>query len=314
MARGPWRTANVASTEAVSRGVCTPRLTARVKRPDGPCQKVVQGGGEVQACVAHGGGKRLRCLHLTPDGPCQKLVASGGACFKHGGGNPRRCLHPTPDGPCQRFVQSGGEVQACIAHGGGYRCASEACAVLQVRPCATYKSPQGQPLCWSCLAAQYPERAKLKVRKEHLLQAELQRRLPWLGERATQLVWDCPVPGGCTLKRPDMLYRFEDRFVQVEVDEEGHEDLSCADEDSRLELIAADVGLPGLVLRLNPDAERILKRRRWKNGEQSFCVGDADAFNALFDSAETEVEAFLNEPAPEGVRVAGFPASWWEGR
>ena len=84
--------------------------------------------------------------------------------------------------------------------------------------------------------------------------AELQRRLPWLGERATQLIWDCPVPGGCTLKRPDMLYRLEDRFVQVEVDEEGHEDLSCADEDSRLELIAADVGLPGLVLRLNPDA------------------------------------------------------------
>ena len=61
------------------------------------------------------------------------------------------------------------------------------------------------------------------------------------------------MPGGCTLKRPDMLFRLEDRFVQVEVDEEGHEDRSCADEDSRLELIAADVGLPGLVLRLNPD-------------------------------------------------------------
>ena len=152
------------------------------------------------------------------------------------------------------------------------------------------------------------------MRKEHLLLAELQRRLPWLGERATELVWDCPVPGGCTLKRPDMLYRLEDRFVQVEVDEEGHEDRSCADEDSRLELIAADVGLPGRVLRLNPDAERTLKRRRHRNGEHYFCVGDADAFNALFDSAETEVEAFLNEPAPEGVRVAGFPASWWEGR
>ena len=92
--------------------------------------------------------------------------------------------------------------------------------------------------------------------------AELQRRLPWLGERATQLIWDCPVPGGCTLKRPDMLYRLEDRFVQVEVDEEGHEDLSCADEDSRLELIAADVGLPGLVLRLNQRRALLLRGRR----------------------------------------------------
>ncbi|OLP95088.1 hypothetical protein AK812_SmicGene22830 [Symbiodinium microadriaticum] len=159
-------------------------------------------------------------------------------------------------------------------------------------PRACYKGPANEDLCWGCFTAQYPERAKLKVRKEHLILAELQRRLPWLGERATQLVWDCPVPGGCTL---NMLYRFEDRFVQVEVDEEGHEDTSCADEDSRLELIAADVGLPGLVLRLNPDAERILKRRRCSNGEPCFCVGDADAFTALFDAAETEVETLLLE-------------------
>ena len=283
--------------------------------PDGLCQTTVLYGGEVQACFAHGGGKRSRCLHPTPNGPCQKLVASGEvqACFAHGGGNRSRCLHPTPNGPCQKFVQSG-EVQACIAHGGGYRCVSEACAMLQARPCAQYRSPEGHPLCWGCFTAQYPDRAKLKVRKEHLMLAELQRRLPWLGEKAKQLIWDCPVPGGCTLKRPDMLFRLEDRFVQIEVDEEGHEDLSCADEDSRLELIAADVGLPGLVLRLNPDAERILKRRRWGNGEQSFCVGDADAFNGLFDAAEAAVEGFLNEPPPEGVRVVGLPASWWDGR
>ncbi|OLP88080.1 hypothetical protein AK812_SmicGene30603 [Symbiodinium microadriaticum] len=83
-----------------------------------------------------------------------------------------------------------------------------------------------------------------------------------------------------------MLFRLEDRFVQIEVDEEGHEDRSCADEDSRLELIAADVGLPGLVLRLNPDGA----------------------------AATAAVEAFLNEPPPEGVRVVGLPASWWDGR
>ena len=117
-----------------------------------------------------------------------------------------------------------------------------------------------------------------------------------------------PVPGGCTLKRPDMLYRFEDRFVQVEVDEDGH---GCADEDTRLELIAADVGLPGLVLRLNPDAERILKRKRLRNGESCFYVGDAAAFNALFDAAEAAVEGFVDEQAPEGVRVVGLPATWW---
>ncbi|CAE7799753.1 WRKY19, partial [Symbiodinium microadriaticum] len=208
--------------------------------PEGPCgEKAVRNG----RCREHGG-KRQRCLHPTPDGPCQKLVVNGGetkACRKHG--NRRHCLHPTPNGPCQRFVQGGGEVRACAAHGGGPRCKSEACVGLTSPPSAKYKSPEGL-LCWGCFTAKYPDRAKLKVRKEHLLLAELQRRLPWLGEKAEQMIWDCPLPGGCTLKRPDMLFRFEDRFVQVEVDEEGHEDLSCADEDSRLELIAADVGLP----------------------------------------------------------------------
>ena len=279
--------------------------------PEGPCGEKAAGNGR---CREHGGGK-LRCLHPTSDGPCQKLVRAGGfvrACKQHGGG--KRCLCPTRDGPCQTPVAYGGGVQSCKRHGGGTRCGSEACALLAPPPFARFRSSEGQPLCWSCLAAQYPDRAKLKVRKEHLMLAELQRRLPWLGEKAEQLIWDCPVPGGCTLKRPDMLFRLEDRFVQVEVDEEGHEDLSCADEDSRLELIAADVGLPGLVLRLNPDAERALKRRRLNNGEHCFCVGDADAFNGLFDAAEAAVEAFVNEPPPEGVRVVGLPASWWDGR
>ena len=96
--------------------------------------------------------------------------------------------------------------------------------------------------------------------------------LPWLGERATQLVWDCPVPGGCILKRPDML--------------SASRTASCRS------------------LRLNPDAERVAS-------ESGFCVGDANAFNALFDAAEAAVEAFVGEPAPEGVRVVGLPASWW---
>ena len=272
--------------------VCRPPLTCQF--PD--CEKKAQYGCEGW-CKLH--------RHLTycshPD--CDRVVRkSSKMCVEHN----HVCHYPG----CRTSRQNS---SFCRFHGGGSRCTSEACALLDVRP-ARFRDLDGKQICWGCFTAQYPERAKLKVRKEHLMLAELQRRLPWLGERATQLIWDCPVPGGCTLKRPDMLYRLEDRFVQVEVDEEGHEDLSCADEDSRLELIAADVGLPGLVLRLNPDAERVLKRRRWSNGEPCFCVGDADAFNALFDSAEAEVEAFLNEPAPEGVRVAGFPASWWEGR
>ncbi|CAE7500981.1 WRKY19 [Symbiodinium sp. CCMP2456] len=269
--------------------------------PVGPCgERAVLHG----KCREHGGNRRL-CLNPTPDGPCQKQVQWGGevpACFAHGGGE--RCLRPTSNGPCQKQVSSGGAVRACKAHGGGKR-------LLCLHP-----TPAGP--CHK-LAAKAGVRAciahgggKLCLRPTPA--GPCQKHVQGGGERAQQLIWDCPVPGGCTLKRPDMLFRFEDRFVQVEVDEEGHENLSCADEDSRLELIAADVGLPGLVLRLNPDAERVLKRRRLSNGEHCFCVGDADAFNGLFDAAEAAVEAFANEPAPEGVRVVGLPASWWDGR
>ena len=123
--------------------------------PNGPCQTFARRGGK---CYRHGGG-RARCLHPTPSGPCQKFAQSGGKCCRHGGG--RRCLHPTPTGPCQNIVQSNG---TCVAHGGGPCCKSEACVGLTSPPFAGYRSSEGQPLCWGCFTAQYPERAKLKVR------------------------------------------------------------------------------------------------------------------------------------------------------
>ena len=97
------------------------------------------------------------------------------------------CRHPG----CKKMRQSS---SFCCAHGGGPHCKSEACVALGLRSRARFKNDAGIQICWGCFTAQYPERAKLKVRKEHLLLAELQRRMPWLGERATQLVWDCPVP------------------------------------------------------------------------------------------------------------------------
>jgi hypothetical protein len=172
-----------------------------------------------------------------------------------------------------------------------------------------------EPLCWSCVAAQFPERAKLKVRKEHHIIADIQRALPWLPERAEQVVWDCPVPGGCTLKRPDMLYRFEDRYVQLEVDEDGHEDRSCADEDSRLELIAADVGLPGLVVRLNPDHDGCFGWKRLHNGESCVLVRNTAAYEGLIQSAAAAIDSYISrsEP-PSSTRTLGLPLDWWTKR
>ncbi len=100
---------------------------------------------------------------------------------------------------------------------------------------------------WRCR-----ELAKLKVRKEHYVLAELHRLLPQL-DTAEMVVWDCRIPGGCSLRRPDHLFAWPERYIHTEVNENGHAEEKCEDEDSRLELIAADLGRPGLVVRIDPD-------------------------------------------------------------
>jgi hypothetical protein len=57
-----------------------------------------------------------------------------------------------------------------------------------------------------------------------------------------------------------------DVYIQIEVDEHGHVDTPCWDENTRLEIIAADVGTPGVVLRINADAAPLLRRRKRKDG------------------------------------------------
>ena len=147
--------------------------------------------------------------------------------------------------------------------------------------------------------AQFPDRAKLKVRKEHYVLAELERIIPELS--AFVSVWDCPVPGACSLKKPDRLYMLNDRYLHIEVDEFGHQGNDCFDEDTRLEIIAADVGLPGLVLRLDPDNPACFRRKRLNNGETAE-QRIATTFDVLLQRAAEAARAFLTGPAPTDVQ------------
>jgi hypothetical protein len=101
--------------------------------------------------------------------------------------------------------------------------------------------------------ALYPNRAKMKVRKEHYVLAELHRLVPELLDSAETVVWDCPFPGGCSLKQPDHLFAWPERYLEIEVGEEGIAGCECDEEDSRSEVVAADLGRPGLVVRIDPD-------------------------------------------------------------
>jgi hypothetical protein len=144
----------------------------------------------------------------------------------------------------------------------------------------------------------------VKLRSEQYVVDELIRRMPELLGKARHAVWDCRVPGGCSLKRPDLLYVFEDRYVQIEIDEKGHCNYDCYEEDARLEIIAADVGLPGMVLRLDIDSPKCFGAKRLSNGEQVVQIHDRAAFAALMDETCHSVDTYLsNIPPPTTVRV-----------
>jgi hypothetical protein len=87
------------------------------------------------------------------------------------------------------------------------RCESRACVVYDVaeRGLARFRAQEGR-LCWWCLAALYPHRAKSCIRREHLVLAELQRLLPEIADAVQEITWDSAVRGGCSLKRPDQLF------------------------------------------------------------------------------------------------------------
>jgi len=145
----------------------------------------------------------------------------------------------------------------------------------------------------------HPEKARSKVRKEVMVLAELERLCPDIYERAIRRTWDCPVEGGCSLKRPDMLLDFGTWMVDVEVDEKYHGDLSCWDEESRLNVIAADVQVPLAVLRLKVDEPPCFGTKRCANGEP--VLNAKRPVHVLMDRAEEwlrDVVARFGGPTP----------------
>ena len=235
--------------------------------------------------------KRKRCQQPG----CKKSARSTtDFCIEHGGGE--RCQQPG----CKKSAAS--PTDFCIEHGGGKRCEIAAAHLEPVLPPAYYRAANKWH-CWGCFVALHPDLAMLKVRKEHYVVAELQGRLSDIFATAAAISWDCPVAGGCTLLRPDLLVRFAGLYLQVEVDEHGHQQKGCAEEDTRLSLIAADVGLPGVVLRVNPDQPSFecFRKKALSNGEVALeCTKH---FKPLLDKAEDAIRKALATPPSSVIQL-----------
>jgi hypothetical protein len=133
-------------------------------------------------------------------------------------------------------------------------CQSEACSVYENidKPFAAY-THEGLKLCINCYNhIALGGKQKKMVRKEQFVLAELQRQLPEL--ESFFVLWDCPIEGGCSNKRPDMLYDFGIGSLVIEIDEDAHkaEDPSCR--EKRMCQIYEDLAeRPIIFIRFNPD-------------------------------------------------------------
>ena len=177
-------------------------------------------------------------------------------------------------------------------------------AMDAVAPFASYAN---RTLCWGCFAALHPELAKSKVRKEHLVLGELERRCIDIFERCGRATWDCPVEGGCSLKRPDLALDFGTHVVVIEVDELQHDEASCWDEDTRLAVIAADFQKPVAVIRLRVDTPvPCFRRKRMSNGEPTW-VAIEGPFGLIMSRAEVALrELAQRQPCVDGDCVVQF--------
>jgi hypothetical protein len=96
------------------------------------------------------------------------------------------------------------------------------------------------------------------------------------------VVWDCPIDGGCSRKKPDICYDFGIGCMIIEIDENGHPSYSC--EMRRLLELFQDLAERHLaVIRMNPDKYKDRKPmfKRRKNGVNLIC--DDDEFQYRMD-------------------------------
>ena len=117
------------------------------------------------------------------------------------------------------------------------------------------------------------------------------------------------------MKRPDMLLDHGFWALVIEVDELQHDDIPCWDEETRLNVIAADLQVPVVVLRLKVDTPvACLSRKRRSNGEFVYS-SVTEPFERLMGRAQEKLESVwgqwqdevcCNEPVVEFV-VDGAP-------
>ena len=228
--------------------------------------------GKTDFCSACGGGKRCKT-----EGCKKGAIGKTDFCKAHGGG--KRCA---TEG-CSKSAQ--GKTDFCIACGGGRRCSRLDAHTLDDFAPTAYTKVNDIHYCLGCFSSLCPELVKRwQIRREHYVLAEIQRRIPEL--EPFFITWDCAIGGGCSLKKPDMLWDFQTWYLHIEIDEDNKRHEQCP---RRLIEINKDMGgRPGIVVRVNPDP--LLRHSRLPDGTMRW-----SKYEKTFDAGMDNVEAMIRK-------------------
>lgn len=107
-----------------------------------------------------------------------------------------------------------------------------------------------KPYCFRCYCVLNPDAViprKYKLKEHHVVDA-----LKAHFKEQITMIFDKPVEGGCSKKRPDVSIDFGSHCLMIEIDENRHVNYSC--EERRMVELYEDIGFRKIIfLRFNPD-------------------------------------------------------------
>ena len=191
----------------------------------------------------------------------------------------------------------------CVVHKiDGYKyvtitkCETKMCSVYELidRPRMVCKR-DGVKMCGSCLRQMYPESNKVRVRQEHFMLSEIQRRMPQLNDYF--MLHDCPLPCATSMERPDMLWMVGTTLLHIEIDETNcHED----DRNRLMRILAGTNGVEHIVLRIHTHMYKekgityppCFKKIALKNGEKGIIAHEKE-FERRMDIVVNNIENLI---------------------
>ena len=176
------------------------------------------------------------CEHGNRQNTCRKC---GGSSFCHHDKHQSICVECGGYQICHHNKQRN-QCRDCYSHPQNF---CQICTNVYVRNSRWY------PLCFRCHHLTHPDESLPRrfKQKQHIIEDYVSAYCP-----GYDFIYDQPIQGGCSKKKPDMFLDCLTHSLIVEIDEDQHQDYQC--ENKRMmELFTDLANRPLVVLRFNPD-------------------------------------------------------------